>query len=185
MALTALWFMPLGLVAAALAHSPDPGDMVYSLGLGWWGATLLAVAALTTNFVNIYMSALALKSLRPALRDSVVIWLIGGVGAALGLMSTTWLDQFASFTLILAAGLVPIGGILLAHYFVLRRPVDVADLYDKSGPYARQRGWSTAGVAAWIVGAAVFSATGSIGATLPSLAASILVYVAIARWLER
>ena len=67
LALTALWFMPLGLVAAALAHSADPGDMVFSLGLGWWGATLLALAALTTNFVNIYMSALALKSLRPAL----------------------------------------------------------------------------------------------------------------------
>ena len=185
LALTALWFMPLGLVAAALAHSPDPGDMVYSLGLGWWGATLLALAALTTNFVNIYMSALALKSLRPALGDSVVIWVIGGVGAALGLMSTAWLEQFASFTLVLAGGLVPIGGILLAHYFVLRRPVKVADLYDASGPYSRQRGWSVAGVSAWVVGAAVFYAAGSVGATLPSLAASIVVYAAVTRALER
>ena len=131
------------------------------------------------------MSALALKSLRPALGDSVVIWLIGGIGAALGLMSSAWLEQFASFTLILAGSLVPIGGILLAHYFVLRRPVNVADLYDKSGPYATHRGWSIAGVSAWVVGSGVFYAAGSIGATLPSLAASILVYAAITRLLER
>jgi purine-cytosine permease-like protein len=185
LALTALWFMPLGLVAAALADSADPGDMVYSLGLGWWGATLLALAALTTNFVNIYMSALALKSLRPALADTVVIWLIGGIGAALGLLSAAWLDQFASFTLVLAGTLVPIGGILLAHYFVLGRPVNVADLYDPAGPYATHRGWSIPGISAWAVGAAVFYAAASIGATIPSLSASILVYAAATRWLER
>jgi hypothetical protein len=68
LALTALWFMPLGLVASAMAGSAEPGAMVYALQLGWWGATLLALAALTTNFVNIYMSALALKSLRPAMQ---------------------------------------------------------------------------------------------------------------------
>jgi purine-cytosine permease-like protein len=181
LALTALWFMPLGLVASALAHSADPGEMVFSLRLGWWGATLLALAALTTNFVNIYMSALALKSLRPTLDDRVVIWLIGGIGAALGLMSTAWLDRFASFTLILAGTLVPIGGILLAHYFVLRRPVRVADLYDEAGPYATCRGWSIAGISAWVAGAVVFYAATSIGATLPSLAASILVYAGFTR----
>ena len=31
LALTALWFMPLGLVASALARSADPGEMVYAL----------------------------------------------------------------------------------------------------------------------------------------------------------
>ena len=179
LALTALWFMPLGLVASALAQSADPGDMVFTLGLGWWGATLLALAALTTNFVNIYMSALALKSLRPSMGDGAAVWLIGGIGAVLGLMSTGWLEQFASFTLVLAGALVPIGGILLAHYFVLRRPVHVPDLYDPRGPYAARWGWSIAGAAAWMAGAAVFVAAGGIGGTLPSLAASIAVYTAV------
>ena len=67
LAVTALWFMPLGLVASLSAGSPDPGAMVYAVGIGWWGAVLLTVATLTTNFVNIYMSALAFKSLRPTI----------------------------------------------------------------------------------------------------------------------
>ena len=67
LALTALWFMPLGLIARRWPRSADPGAWSFAVGIGWWGAALLALATLTTNFVNIYMSALALKSLRPTL----------------------------------------------------------------------------------------------------------------------
>jgi NCS1 family nucleobase:cation symporter-1 len=181
LALTALWFMPLGLIGAAVAGSPDPGAMVTALNLGWWGAMLVTLATLTTNFVNIYMSALALKSLRPAMADSAVIWIIGGVGAGLGLLSTAWLEQFAAFTLVLASLLVPVGGALLAHYVLLRRTVRVPDLYDGSGPYAARAGWSLAGTAAWVAGAATFWLTGSIGATLPSLVVTIIAYVLLER----
>jgi NCS1 family nucleobase:cation symporter-1 len=181
LALTALWFMPLGLIGAAVAGSADPGAMVAALDLGWWGATLLALAALTTNFVNIYMSALALKSLRPAMADSAVVWLIGGVGAALGLLSTGWLERFAAFTLALAALLVPIGGVLLAHYFLLGRDVRVSDLYDTGGPYARHAGWSIAGTAAWLAGATTFWLASSIGGTLPCLVVTIAAYWALSR----
>ncbi len=179
--LTALWFMPLGYVASLIAQSADPGMMVYAVGLGWWGAVLLTVATLTTNFVNIYMSALAFKSLFPAANDRSAVWLIGGIGAALGVLSTSWIEQFANLTLLLAGMLVPIGGILLAHYVVLRRPVAVADLYADAGPYHASRGWSLAGTAAWLVGAAVFQFSHGIGATLPCLAASIVVYSMLAR----
>ena len=180
LALTAAWFMPLGLVSSALAHSADPGAMVFALGVGWWGAVLLALATLTTNFVNIYMSALALKSLRPETRDAAAVWVIGGVGAALGLLSNAWIEQFAGLTLLLAGAFVPIGGILLAHYFVLGQQVHVPDLYDARGPYTARRGWSIAGTAAWAIGALVFYLAQSIGSALPSLLASIVVYVAIA-----
>lgn len=180
LALTALWFMPLGLVASRVAGSADPGAMVTALGLGWWGALLLTVATLTTNFVNIYMSALAFKSLRPGVGDRSAVWGIGGIGALLGL-STTWLDQFAEFTMLLGGLFVPVGGILLAHYFVLARQVAVGDLYDVRGPYARWGGWSLAGTAAWTAGALSYYVFGSIGGTVPSLVASMAVYVVLAR----
>jgi purine-cytosine permease-like protein len=181
LASTALWFMPLGLVASAVAGSADPGRMVHALEVGWWGAVLLTVATLTTNFVNIYMSALALKSLRPSTGDAAAVWLIGGVGAALSLLSTTLIDRFAEMTLLLAGALVPVGGILLAHYFVLRAPVQVPDLYAADGPYGVNRGWSIAGTAAWAAGAAMFYAAQSIGGAMPSLLTAIVVYVVVDR----
>jgi nucleobase:cation symporter-1, NCS1 family len=181
LALTALWFMPLGLIASVVAGSPDPGAMVAAVGIGWWGAGLLTLATLTTNFVNIYMSALAFKSLWPASRDRMGVLLIGGIGAALGLLSTSWIEWFADLTLFLAGVFVPIGGILLAHYFILRSEVHVPDLYDRHGPYRVHHGWSLPGTAAWAAGAATFYVTQSIGATLPSLVVSMVVYVALSR----
>ena len=150
LALTALWFMPLGLDRRRRSRNRRIRARWCSRsGIGWWGAVLLALATLTTNFVNIYMSALAFKSLRPAHRRRAAIWLIGGVGAALGLLSNAWIEQFAAFTLLLAGSLVPIGGILLAHYFVLRRPVHVRISTADPGPYGTHRGWSIAGLSAW------------------------------------
>ncbi len=181
LALTALWFMPIGVVAARLAGSDDPGAMIGALGIGAWGALLVSLATLTTNFVNIYMSALALKSLRPAAGDQASVWLIGGVGAALSLLSTVWIAKFADFTIILAGLLVPIGGILLAHYVVLRLPVAVGDLYDRQGVYGRHAGWSVAGLAAWGIGAVVFYAAASAGGVLPSLAATMATYFVVTR----
>ena len=181
LALTALWFMPLCLIASAVASSPDPGAMVAAVGIGWWGAALLTLATFTTNFVNIYMSALAFKSLQPASSDRMGVLLIGAIGAALGLLSTSWIEWFADLTLFLAGVFVPIGGILLAHYFVLRSPVHVPDLYDERGPYCAHHGWSLPGTAAWVAGAVTFYATQSIGATLPSLIVSIAVYVMLFR----
>lgn len=174
LALTALWFMPLGLVGAAVAGSADPGAMVAALGLGAWGAVLVALAALTTNFVNIYMSALALRSLKPTLSSGACVWVIGGVGSLLGLFSQGWLEQFAGFTLVLATGLIPVGGILLAHFFLLRPTVDVDALYDTTSPSRR---WHWPGLLAWVVGGITFQLSTSIGGTLPSLIVTMATYL--------
>ena len=85
LALTSLWFVPLGFVAARAAGSTNPGAMLAAAGVGGLGAVLLALATLSTNFVNIYMSALAWKSLVPSAKDRASVWAIGGIGALLSL----------------------------------------------------------------------------------------------------
>lgn len=180
--LTALWFIPLGLIASRVAGSGDPGAMVFALGLGWWGAMLVTLGTLTTNFVNIYMSALALKSLRPKTSNRAAIWIIGGVGSALSLLSTDLLDRLGLFTFALGGVLVPIGGLLVAHFLVLRRCDSPASLYPARPGEAPAVGhWSVAGISAWIAGATAFYAFQNIGGVLPSLAVSIGIYLLLAR----
>jgi NCS1 family nucleobase:cation symporter-1 len=181
LAIAALWFMPIGLVTARLAGSTDPGAMVAITGFGRWGALLVALATLTTNFVNIYMSALAWKSLRPATRDQAAIWTIGLVGTGLGLGGGLWLDRFADFMLVLGGTLVPVGGILLAHFAVLRRPTPVDDLYRATGPCSACGGWLPAGGLAWLAGTTTYYLTANVGATLPTLLVSVLAYVGLTR----
>jgi cytosine permease len=174
-----MWMMPLGTIAASAAGSSDPGTMLDAVGLGASGALLLTVATLTTNFVNIYMSSLAWKSLVPGASDSAAVWSIGLIGTALGAAPGVWLERYTGFMVILGAILVPVGGVLIAHFYRARAAIDdrmIAELYD---PHGRFGGVSKAGVAAWAAGAIVFFAAGSIGGTIPSLAVSMLVYVGI------
>jgi len=177
LAITSAWMMPLGAVAARAAGSTDPGAMLQAVGLGASGALLLTLATLTTNFVNIYMSSLAWKSLTPRASDSAVVWSIGVIGTVLSAVPGVWLEQYTNFMVILGVLLVPVGGVLVAHYYVRRPHGDdealIAELYNERGAF---RGVSVAGVTAWAVGAAVFFAAGPIGGTLPALAVSIVVY---------
>ncbi len=60
----------------------------------------------------------------------------------------TWLVGYSAL-------LGPIGGIMIADYFVLRRRVlDVPALYDPDGPYRYSGGWSLAAVAAFALAVA-------------------------------
>jgi cytosine permease len=180
LALTSLWLMPVGFLAARAAGSTDPGGMVFALGLGAGGALLMVLASVTTNFVNIYLSALAWKSLSPAASDRGPVWTIGLVGAGLSLFSRAWLDRYADFMVVLGSLLVPVGGILLARFFLVREPVDVAALYAREGPHAGVRA-ALPGLVAWAVGAAAYFVAGAAGGTLPSLAGAALAYVVLSR----
>jgi NCS1 family nucleobase:cation symporter-1 len=179
LAVTSVWMMPLGAIAARAAGTDDPGAMLDAVGLGASGALLLTLATLTTNFVNIYMSSLAWKSLMPRAGDGAVVWSIGIVGTALSAVPGVWLEQYTNFMMVLGALLVPVGGVLVAHYYVRPPTLDeafIASLYDPAGPF---RGASAAGLIAWAAGAAAFFAAGSIGGTLPALAVSVFVYRAL------
>jgi purine-cytosine permease-like protein len=175
--LPAIWLMPLGWTLARVAATDDPGTMLASAGVGWWAALLVALATVTTNFVNIYLSSLAWRTLVPNSSPSRSVWTIGLIGTALGLISSVWLTRFADLMLILGSILVPVGGVFLAHFVVLRRAVPVDLVYDKS----RLPSFTVAGMAAWALGFVVYRVATPIGATLPALATSVFVYLVLDR----
>jgi len=172
LALPALWLMPVGWNLARIAGSDDPGTMLAAAGVGWWAALLVVLATVTTNFVNIYLSSLAWRTLVPRSTGAGSVWMIGAIGTALGLISSAWLTRFADLMVLLGSVLVPVGGIFLAHFVVLRSKVDVAAIYQT----ARMPAFTAAGVAAWLLGFAVYKLAAPIGATLPALATSMIVY---------
>jgi len=177
LAIPALWLMPLGWSLARIAGSDDPGAMLAATGMGWWAALLVVLATVTTNFVNIYMSSLAWRTLAPQSTGTGSVWVIGLVGTALGLISTAWLTSFADLMVLLGSVLVPVGGIFLAHFVVLRSKVDVAAIYQTAAMPA----FNLAGVAAWVLGFAVYKLAAPIGATLPALATSMAVFLLVRR----
>ena len=177
LALPALWLLPVGWTLSRIAGSDDPGAMLAAAGVGWWGAALIALASMTTNFVNIYLSSLAWRTLAPVSTGKGSVWVIGLLGTALGLLSTGWLTGFAGWMVLLGSVLVPVGGVFIAHFVLLKQPIDVDRIYD----VAAMPAFNAAGMIAWLAGFLVYKAAAPIGATLPALAASMVVYVVLRR----
>ncbi len=176
--LTAWWLMPLGWALARLAGSTDPGAMLAAAGTGAAATLLITLATVTTNFVNIYLSSLAWRSVMPAIPERTAVWSVGLVGTALGAVSGVWLERFASFMTVVGALLVPVGGVLVAHFVVRRRWPRVPDLYDASGPLAGVR-WT--GMMAWAAGVATYAAFAGSGATAPGFATAVVAYLLLER----
>jgi purine-cytosine permease-like protein len=78
---------------------------------------------------------------------------------------------------LLGSVMVPVGGVFLAHFIVLKRPIDVTAIYDQ----ARQRAFNVGGMIAWVAGFIVYRVAAPIGATLPALATAMIVYLLLAR----
>ena len=178
LALPALWLMPVGWNLARIAGSDDPGTMLAAAGVGWWTAALVALATVTTNFVNIYLSSLAWRTLSPRSTGAGSVWTIGIIGTLLGLVSSGWLTQFANLMVLLGSVLVPVGGVFLAHFVILRRPVNLEMVYQPQ----RLPMVHVPGIVAWILGFIVYKLAAPIGATLPALGTSIVVYAALTLW---
>jgi NCS1 family nucleobase:cation symporter-1 len=181
LAVPALWLLPVGWSLARIAGSDDPGTMLAAAGVGWWTAALITLASVTTNFVNIYLSSLAWRTLAPRSTGAGSVWTIGLIGTALGLISPVWLTRFADLMVLLGSILIPVGGVFLAHFVVLRKPIDIARIY----VVASLPAFNIAGMTAWLAGFIVYRLAAPIGATIPALATSMAVYAALAVWGQR
>jgi purine-cytosine permease-like protein len=181
LAATSIWFMAAGFLAARARGSADPGEMLAAAGLGRGGAVLMAAATVTTNFVNIYLSALAFRSLVPAVSGPLSVCSIGLSGTALSFLSEALLAGFAEAMVALGSLLVPVGGVLFARFFLVKAEVDVPGLYSAS----TVRSWALGrrAVLAWAMGALAFqlAARGHAGGSLPAFVASAAVYAALWR----
>jgi len=178
LALTSFLGMSLGALLSAISGSTDPGAMLAGVGSPPFGAILLAMATITTNFVNIYLSALALRSLLPRIGEGPAVLITGFVGAALSVLSKEWIDGYSIFMGTLGMILVPLGGVALAQFFPFPKNIDPRDLYRADGPFARP-GW--AGLAAWSAGAFVYWKFQATGSTLPALAVAFILFAAARR----
>lgn len=135
----------------------DPVDVLMGMGKGWVlvvGMIGVCIATLATNIAaNVVSPANDFAHVAP----KHISFRVGGfITGVIGILIMPWRlladpKQYV-FTWLIGYGalLGPIGGILIADYFVLRkRELDLAELYNPNGKY---RGVSRAGILALVIG---------------------------------
>ena len=184
LSVTSLWLMAVGAEAGRRSGSPDPTGMILGVGLPAAALGLIALSTITTNFVNLYLSGLAVRNLAPRLPALAVVAGIGFIGTALGL-SGALLDGYASFMGWLATLLLPIVAVALVHFFGGRQSRETKAFH---GPALVA--WA-GGVATYqLCQAAPTALVGNpvgrwmlqeFGATLPTILVAALVYALLTR----
>ena len=116
----------LGLASALLSHAARTSDVIAIIfGVaGWLGLAVVVLATLKLNDVNLYSSSLHLANLIQVVfgrrvNRGILTVSLGSVGVLFSILGI--LDHIVRFLLILGVTVPPIGGIIIADYFLLRR----------------------------------------------------------------
>jgi len=200
------WFFILGMLYVQALQS-DPGGFVNALvtmllpmALGWLALIVLLVGETDEAFANIYSTAVSVQNLAGRLKH----WMLALAVGVVSTIAAANLDLigYETFLLLIGGVFIPVFGILLADYFVLRkREYAVDDFYRSSGAYWYAGGLNPVAIVVWIAGFFVYACAGQppwllehldfvswvpdsathIGGTIPGFIFSFIAYLAGAR----
>ena len=96
------------------------------------------------------------------------------------------MEQYENFLLFIGAMFVPLFGVVLTDYFIIRRRVfDLQALYEEGGKYWYIRGYNPSAIAAWAAGFLVFEGIAlmkyPVGGSVPAILASGVIYLLLSR----
>jgi NCS1 family nucleobase:cation symporter-1 len=195
-----VWFYALGAVlalAAGIVSDPNaPISPLFSaiagLTAGWVAMVILLVGETDEAFPNIYSAAISLRNILARIGQRTLTFIIGVL--ALVLAATIPLAQYESFLLLIGSVFVPLLGILVADYFILRgRRYDVTKLYHVGGCYWYHGGINWPAMAVWLLGFLLYLLISGLpqlgllgwapwlGATLPSFLFGVIIYALVSR----
>ena len=155
--LAQVWFFAIGVLLVLGKPHTDPGDTpgfvaaLLAIPAGVIAMLILAVDELDEPFANVYSAAVSIQNAFPRLSQRTLSVAIGVVCAGLALIVN--LLSYQNFLYLLGALFVPLFGVLVGDYFVVRRGRYEAD--DLYGPRARR--FRIGNVLAWMVGFAAYN----------------------------
>lgn len=155
--LAQVWFFAIGVLLVLGKPHTNPGDTpgfvaaLLAIPAGVIAMLILAVDELDEPFANVYSAAVSIQNAFPRWSQRTLSIAVGVVCAALALIVN--LLSYQNFLYLLGALFVPLFGVLVGDYFVLRRGrYQTDDLYGERAGRVR-----LLNVLAWLVGFAAYN----------------------------
>ncbi len=153
----------IGAMAAVLtgAFLGDPTEVIIKLGLSMSIIFLIfiGISAVTTNLLNLYSATVSIQNIRPRIRYSVLVYLLGNISILFSVFPV-FVTYFSDFLTYIGVTFIPLTTVLILHYLYKEVSVKVGLI-----------SWALGGIAGLC--AYIFLGYGS---TLISLATTILAY---------
>jgi len=187
--LVSSWMYALGLSASIWTGAAEPHMQLLGLlgGLGLLTPAVLTVvfSTITSDFPDLYSAACSFSNISRKISPKAVMAATSVLSVVLALVFP--MERYQGFLFFIGAMFVPLFGVVLADYFLIRkRRLDLAALGRAGGPYWYSAGYNRAAFLAWFLGFATYEAIqllrSPVGGSIPSmLAAGVLYYIAASR----
>ncbi|MEM1984374.1 MAG: cytosine permease [Candidatus Korarchaeum sp.] len=173
------WFYFLGAALAAISGQGFVAASILGLYLG--SVALLAILVDETDnaYADVYSSALSLQNVFPKLRQWKIMLAVIVVSAALAY--SVPLANYEWFLLMIGASFVPLFGVVISDYFLVRRAgLNVEEFYGGAPKLV----WRS--ILSWLLGLLTYFAIAlyapELGASLPSFLVSLAAQYVMGRW---
>lgn len=177
------WMYVLGLMATMVTGETDPGALILQImgriGLAIPALILVVFSTITSDFPDVYSATCSMLNISRKISAKTLMWIAGILSILVALVFP--MEQYEDFLFFIGAMFVPLFGVVLTDYFLIRkRQLNTEEIYKKDGEYWFSRGFNVAAIVSWAIGFVVYKFIAemkyAIGGSLPSLIAAGLVY---------
>ncbi len=163
----------IGLVSSIYAGTPDPIGVLTSLNLGLSALLIVVLSTVTTTFLDVYSAVMSTLNVTAKISKSKLIFIFGALGILLAMYFP--MEQYENFLYMIGSLFAPVFSVVIADYFIYKDNWS-RDLFNFTGLAA-----AAVGVASYYV---FIGQDLLIGATIPSMAVTLLVY-AVFRYVKK
>ena len=182
------WMYLLGLTATLATGASDPAALILQvmgrIGLALPALVMVIFSSITSDFPDVYSAACSLLNITRRIGATTIMWGAGVLAILVALVFP--IEQYENFLLFIGSMFVPLFGVVLTDYFLIRgRRLDLEALYAVGGGFWYSGGFNMIAIAAWFGGFALYWLTvklTALGGSLPSIIFAGLVYLILMRW---
>ena len=139
--------MVTGGAAALATGEADFLQVLVAMGLSWGAFVLVIAGSWVLNSLNLYSTVLSVEATAPRAGSRLGVVVLGALGTVAAFMNV--LDYFLTFLFYLAIVFVPVAGVIVIDFLLLRRRLYLEDFA------IGQQAWVPAAVLAWVAGSVV------------------------------
>ncbi len=178
-------FYAIGSISNAGIGAPDPISLLAGMGLGAPALFIVIFSSLTTTFLDIYSAAITLKNVWVKAKLSKQIIVAGALGTILALGFP--MERYEWFLLWIGATFFPAFAIIITDYFFIKGRYVADELLEVKGRYWYKGGFNYIALICWVLGFLIYvglvysPAYTYIGATIPTIAVTALIYYVTAK----
>ncbi len=170
------WMYILGLAATLVTGETDPGVMILmmmgKIGLAVPALIMVVFSTITSDFPDVYSATCSMMNISQKISAKTLMWIAGILSIFVALVFP--MEQYENFLLFIGAMFVPLFGVILTDYFIIRkRKLEIEEIYKVDGEYWYFKGFNITALMSWALGFITFEIIAimkySIGGSIPSM----------------